>query len=51
LNGPKKNLRFELTIKEYSDFWYIGELLGKGKKIEILLEMMAFVRKFKEKNA
>jgi hypothetical protein len=48
---PKgKNLLLELTTKEYSDFWYIGELLGKSKKKDIFIGMMDFVKKFKEKN-
>ena len=48
---PKgKNLLLDLTTKEYSDFWYIGELLGKSKKKDIFIGMMEFVKKFKEKN-
>jgi hypothetical protein len=48
---PKgKNLLLELTTKEYSDFWYIGELLGKSKKKDIFIGMMEFVKKFKERN-
>jgi hypothetical protein len=48
---PKgKKLLLDLTTKEYSDFWYIGELLGKTKKRDIFIGMMDFVKKFKEKN-
>lgn len=48
---PKgKKLLLDLTTKEYSDFWYIGELLGLTKKLDIFKGMMEFVKKFKEKN-
>ena len=42
-----KHLRFELSAKEYSDFWYIAELLGKSKKKEIFIEMMKIVKEQK----
>lgn len=48
---PKgKKLLLDVTTKEYSDFWYVGELLGLTKKRDIFLGMMEFVKKFKEKN-
>lgn len=48
---PKgKKLLLDLTTKQYSDFWYVGSLLGKEKKKDIFLEMIAFIKKFKEKN-
>ena len=46
---PKK-LLIPCTTKEYSDFWYIGSLLGKSKKKEIFLEMITFIKEYKEKN-
>jgi len=44
-NKVTKHLRFELSAKEYSDFWYIAELLGKSKKKDIFIEMMEIVKK------
>lgn len=49
-NRTNKNLLIRLTAKEYSDFWYIGELLSLSKKKDIFLGMMEFVKKFKERN-
>ena len=46
-----KHLRFELTTKEYSDFWYIASLLELTKKKDVLLKMMDETRKMKEKEA
>ena len=46
-NQTNKNLLIKMTAKEYSDFWYIGSLLGKSKKKDIFLEMIAFIKKFK----
>lgn len=45
-----KNLLIKLTMKEYSDFWYVGGLLGVTKKKDILLGLIEFLKKFKEKN-
>ncbi len=39
-----KNLRFELTTKEYSDFWYIASLLKCTKKNEVFRKMMNIVK-------
>jgi len=47
-NKPIKHLRFELTPKEYGDFWSIGDLVNLAKKKDILLEMMKIVRRVKE---
>jgi len=43
-----KHLRFELSAGEYSNFWYIAELLGKSKKKDIFLEMMRIVKEQKK---
>jgi len=43
-----KHLRFELTVKEYSDFWYIGSLLDAKKKKHILLKMISLIKEFKQ---
>lgn len=42
--SPRKTLSFSVTGKEYSDFWYLAELLGKTKKKEIFLEMIKIVK-------
>lgn len=47
-NKPIKWLSFKLTPKEYSDFWYMGELLNLAKKNNILKEMMRIVKELKE---
>lgn len=43
-----KHLRFELTIKEYSDFWYIGSLLKRKKKKDILKRMIEIIKELKQ---
>lgn len=43
-----KHLRFELTVKEYSDFWYIGSLLNVKKKKHILLKMISLIKELKQ---
>ena len=41
-----KHLRFELTPKEYSDFYYIGyELLKSRHKHDILKKIMEIAKK------
>jgi len=47
----RKILRFDLSTKEYSDFWYIASLLELTKKKDVLLKMMDETRKMKEKEA
>jgi len=44
-----KHLRFELTGKTYSDFWYVGtDLLGLRHKRDILKELIRIVKAHKE---
>lgn len=47
---PIKHLRFELGPKEYSDFWYIGSLLGLTKKHKILVRLMEEIKHIKERS-
>lgn len=51
MKEQKKKLQFNLSIKEYSDFWYIGSLLKLNKKNDILLKMMNIIKETtKEEN-
>ena len=43
-----KHLRFELTPKEYSDFWYVASLLRKTKKKDVLITMMNKIKEILE---
>jgi hypothetical protein len=45
--STRKTLSISVTVEEYSDFWYIGELLGKSKKKDIFLEMMRIIKQQK----
>lgn len=43
--SSRKTLSFSVSAKEYSDFWYIAELLGESKKKPTLLKMMDIIKK------
>jgi hypothetical protein len=45
-----KHLRFELTKKEYSDFWYAVSLLGETEKTKAFIKMLALTIELEGKN-
>jgi len=46
---PKtKQLVFNLTTKQYSDFWYVVSLLGESQKKKAFLKMLADIKRLYE---
>jgi len=45
----EKHLDFLISLKEYSEFWYIGSLLNSNKKNAILRKMMSITKSVLEK--
>ena len=39
-----KHLRFELSMKDYSDFWLVASILGESKKKPTLLKMVKTIK-------
>jgi len=43
-----KTLSIKLTVKEYSDFWYVASLLGESEKKPAFLKMLAKLKEMLE---
>ena len=47
-NKKSKTLSIKLTVKQYSDFWYIAGLLGESAKKPAFIKMLSKLKEVLE---